>query len=198
MKFFQAMINRVKLYIISLWLLFLLIIIKEFRYEMWKSDLDFWINVYCVLSSNILSCLAFTFLLLGVVFLFQLRYQVKGTLDLPKKIRAIKNLNYEHLTFLTTYIIPFIAFQLGDVRNTIIFIFLLVVIGAIYVKTNLFYSNPTLALLGYHIYQVETETEKDLILIAQGSLGQGQSFLNLKVGDAVYYAKVKSKPRSDE
>lgn len=190
--------NRIKLYIISLWLLFLLIIIKEFKWCMWKDYLGWKDNLYNLFTSNILSDLSFFLLILGIIFLFDLRYKIKGTLDLPKKIKKIKNLNYEHLTFLTTYIIPFICFDLDDTRNTIIFIFLLVIIGAIYIRTNLFYSNPTLALLGYQIYQVETESASDLILITQGELKDGESFNNIEIGNTVFYAKVISKPRSND
>lgn len=192
------MLDRIKLYIVSLWLLFLLIIIKEINYDTWSSDLDLITNLQSLTSFSVLSYTALFFLLLGGGFLINLRWKVKGTMNLPKKITKIKNLNYEHLTFLTTYIIPFICFELGDVGDTIIFSFLLIVIGAIYVKTNLFYSNPTLALLGYQIYSVETDLETDIILIAQGELKDGESFTNLKVADMVYYAKVKSKPKNNE
>lgn len=190
--------NRIKLYVVSLWLLFALIIIKEFKWCMWKNYLGWLDNIYNLLTENILSSLAFILLILGILFLFNLRHKIKGTLDHPKKITKIKNLNYEHLTFLTTYIIPFICFDLDDTRNTVIFLFLLIVIGAIYVKTNLFYSNPTLALLGYQIYQVDTEKDKDLILITQGELKDGESFSNLDIGNTVYYAKVNSKPHSND
>lgn len=190
--------NRIKLYIISLWLLFFLIIFKEFKWDMWCDNEDVWTNLKILISNNLLSTSAFILLILGIIFLFDLRYKIKGTLDLPKQVKEIKNLNYEHLTFLTTYIIPFICFDLDDIRNTFIFVFLLVVIGAIYVKTNLFYSNPTLALLGYHIYQVKTSKDTEMILITQGKLDEGQSFSNLEVGDTVYYAKQINKPKSDE
>ena len=189
------MFNRIKLYIISLWLLFLLIIVKEFSWDEWNSCNELGENIWILITENTLSSLAFLLLILGVIFLFDLRRTVKGSLELPKKITQLKNLNYEHLTFLTTYIIPFICFELGDVRNTFIFIFLLVVIGAIYIKTNLFYSNPTLALLGYQIYEVETEKDTNMILIAQGELKEGESFVNLEVGNLVYYAKKLTNPK---
>ncbi len=190
--------TRIKLYVISLWLLFLLIIIKEFKWDMWCKNVDFWTNLKTLICNNLLSTSAFVLLVLGIIFLFDLRYKIEGTLDLPKKVKEIKNLNYEHLTFLTTYIIPFICFELDDLRNTFIFVFLLVIIGAIYVKTNLFYSNPTLALLGYHIYEVKTSKDTEMILITQGKLNEGQSFSDLKVGNTVYYAKQINKPKSDE
>lgn len=190
--------NRIKLYIISLWLLFALVIIKEFDWTMWKDNAGWVNNIYDLLVSNVLSSLSAVLLVLGVAFLFNLRYKIKGSLDHPKKITKIKNLNYEHLTFLTTYIIPFICFDLDDKRNTIIFVFLLVIIGVIYVKTNLFYSNPTLAILGYQIYLVDTLIEKEMILITQGELNDGDSYSDMKMGDSVFYAKIKNKPRAHE
>ncbi len=190
--------SRIKLYVVSLWLLFLLIIIKEFNWTKWKETDRIKDNILVVIYSNLLSSVSFFLLILGIFFLLSLRHKVKGSLDHPMKIKKIKNLNYEHLTFLTTYIIPFICFDLDDVRNTIIFLLLLIVIGTIYVKTNLFYSNPTLALLGYQIYQVDTYTESDMILITQSELKEGESFSNLKLGDTVYYAQLKTAPKAYE
>lgn len=192
------MLNRIKLYVISLWLLFVLIILKEFRWDKWNLESELIENCINLITNNLLSTLSFFLLFLGTCFLINLRRKIKGTLNLPKKIKKLKNLNYEHLTFLTTYIIPFICFELGDVRNVIIFLFLLIIIGAIYVKTNLFYANPTLALLGYQIYEVETEATDSMILIAQGELNEKESFVNLEVGNMVYYAKKITNPKKDE
>lgn len=68
-----------------------------------------------------------------------------------------KNENYEYLTFLTTYIIPLICIDLKNIRYIIVLGILLILIGAIFVKIDLYYGNPTLALMGYRLYRAEIE-----------------------------------------
>jgi hypothetical protein len=79
-------------------------------------------------------------------------YKIAGSMSIPVTIVSVEDINYEHLTFLTTYIIPLICFNLTSARYLIALGFLLIVIGAIYVKTDKFYANPTLAILGFRLY----------------------------------------------
>lgn len=79
----------------------------------------------------------------------------KGTYAPVHKIKEIKNENYEYLTFLTTYIIPLICIDLSDLRYVIVLGILLIIIGIVFVKTELYYGNPVLAILGYRLYRAE-------------------------------------------
>jgi len=139
--------KKVELYIISLWLLFLLIIVNKINVNICFDGCEF-IGFKQLLIDNIIPVIAFTFFILGFVFYFRFKYSIGGGTNLPVKIKKIENVNCEHLTFLTTYIIPLICFDLSQIRYAVVLLLLLIIIGAIYVKTNLFYANPTLALLG--------------------------------------------------
>jgi hypothetical protein len=128
------------------------------------------------------------FLLLGLVYYFRLTYILKGSTKLPKKITKIEDQNYEHLTFLTTYIIPFLRVKLEG-RDLIITILLIIIIGAIFIKTNLFYKNPTLALLGYKLYKVDTEKSSNLIFVSKEVLNLGDSVHYIYLHNNVYFVK---------
>lgn len=108
---------------------------------------------------------------------------------LPKVIKKIEDQNYEHLTFLTTYIIPFLRVKMEG-RDLVITFLLLIIIGAIFVKTNLFYKNPTLALLGYRLYKVDTEKDSGLIFISKQSLKTGDKVHHIHLNDNVYFVKI--------
>lgn len=163
------MIRKIEMYIMSLWLLFLLVAVKEFHFISWEVSFkrkDIW--EFIVLNALTISSIVLLFI--GLIFYWRFTYKLKGSTKLPKIIKKIDDQNYEHLTFLTTYIIPFVRVKLEG-RDLLITILLLIIIGAIFVKTNLFYKNPTLALLGYRLYKVDTETTQNLIFISKVRTG---------------------------
>jgi len=52
----------------------------------------------------------------------------------------------------------------------------------------MFYSNPTLALLGYKIFKVKTSKKKNIILISKDHL-QEDNWISFKlIGDNIYFA----------
>lgn len=179
--------KKIQLYILSLWLLFLLIGVKEFVFVSWELNVS-WTGVKNFVIPNVTMLVCLFFLLLGLVYYFRLTYILKGSTKLPKKITKIEDQNYEHLTFLTTYIIPFLRVKLEG-RDLIITILLIIIIGAIFIKTNLFYKNPTLALLGYKLYKVDTEKSSNLIFVSKEVLNLGDSVHYIYLHNNVYFVK---------
>jgi lysylphosphatidylglycerol synthetase-like protein (DUF2156 family) len=102
----KATLRKIEMYIVSLWLLFFLIAVKEFHLVSW--NISFSINgLENFLNANVIPCISLVFLILGLIFYARFRYTLNGSSELPKKIVKIEDQNFEHLTFLTTYIIHF-------------------------------------------------------------------------------------------
>jgi hypothetical protein len=146
-----------------------------------------------LLSNNVIPLLSLSALLIGTISYWDFTYRSKGTPELSFKIIEIENIDYEHLTFLTTYIIPLVCFQFENLRYIIVFIILLIVIGAIYIRTDMFYANPTLAILQFRIYKVSGEfrtgeTRKDRILISKDKLTKEDRVKYFKLDERIYYA----------
>lgn len=139
-------------------------------------------------AANTIPVVSMMLMGMGFWFYFRLEYVLKGTTGLPKKIKKIDDQNYEHLTFLTTYIVPFLRFKFEG-NDLIVSILLLVIIGLIFIKTNLFYKNPTLALLGYKLYKVDTDGSSGLIFISREYLKVGDSVHHILLGDNIYFVK---------
>ena len=154
------MTRKIGLFFLSLWLLFLLIVIITAEIPVCFGDNCEFIGWTNLLKSNIIPIFCLIALVIGVVSFLDFRYQMKGTPELSVKITEIQNIDYEHLTFLTTYIIPLVCFQFENLRYILTFIVILFVIGLIYIRTDLFYANPTLAILGFKIYKISGEFRK--------------------------------------
>ena len=146
---------------------------------------------------DLIPVVSFIFLLIGIIYYFLFDYRFKGTAPLQIKIEEIKNVNYEHITFLTTYIIPLLSFDISEPRYLVLLFLLLIIIGAIYIKTNLFYANPTLALLGYHIYKItgsrNIEINKDqyinIIVITKIKMSSNDEIQLSFLSDNIYFGR---------
>lgn len=187
------MTRKIGLFFLSLWLLFVLIIIITAKVPVSFSKDSSFVGFAYLLSNNIIPILCLLALLVGGISYWDFTFQMKGTPELSFKITEIENIDYEHLTFLTTYIIPLVCFQFENLRYIIVFIILLFVIGAIYIRTDLFYANPTLAILRFRIYKVtgefrNGEVRQSKILISKDKLTKDDRVKYFKLDERIYYA----------
>jgi hypothetical protein len=67
---------------------------------------------------------------------------------------------------------------------------MLVVIGIIYVKTNFFYTNPTLSLFGVYVYYITFDSDENkIIAISRMKLNQGQVISRRWIDENIYFVK---------
>lgn len=153
---------KIQMYIISLWLLFLLLIlmtVQPLDFERIEGDLSFLNKLGAIVRENRLPVFCFGLMLLGYIFLKCLNHRWKGTRILSVQIKEVKSKNFEYLTFFTTYIIPLICFDFSHVRNVLLLFILLAVIGVIFVMSDFYLGNPTLALMGYRLYKIQVRID---------------------------------------
>ena len=153
------------------------------------NQLSYWPGILAI--GLVLVCLVFIFW--SAYEFINFDYELKGAVDIPFKITKIESANYEHLTFLATYVIPLISFNFDSHRYLIVLGFLLVIMGVIYVKTDLFYASPSLALLGFRIYKVDGEFKNNvkrssIILISKEKLKNEDKVSYMKLDERIYYA----------
>lgn len=72
-------------------------------------------------------------------------------------------------TYVLVYIFPFVVLDYTAITNWIAFVVFFLVIGIIQVRSNQLYVNPILALLGYQVYEIETD-DKTITLVSKGGL----------------------------
>lgn len=179
------------LYLISLWILFFMLIVLKLD----VSSIPFKMNVknivYFVLSNQI-SCICFVFIILGGIGYWWFADSLINAKNLPVKILQCESVNYENLSFLATYIIPLVCFPMETGREVFVMFSVIVIIGCIFVKTNLYYTNPSLILLGFNVYRVKTDSKKIFqqgIVIVKGKLNEGESIKYLSLSDNIYFGR---------
>lgn len=183
---------KIEFYIMSLWLLFALILMLTINIPIsFEADAIF-IGIIPLLKMNWVALLALVMAAIGLLIALNKKREWGGVTNPPYKIASIKNENYEYLTFLTTYIIPLICIDLSNIRYVIVLAALLLLIGFISVKTELYYGNPTLALMGYKLYRAGIDgvnSPDGVILISKDRLIKDSSIKWIQIDKYVWIAK---------
>jgi hypothetical protein len=60
----------------------------------------------------------------------------------------------EVLAYIATYLVPFLGLNLGDGDDLVLFCGFLVVLGIVYINSNMLFVNPLLSLSGFHTFEV--------------------------------------------
>ncbi len=161
----SKIIFKVTFYFISLWLLFFLGAISTVT--LFKDG--HFIGKENILKNNIFTIILLVLSVISLSLTKVINHSRKGALCPSYKITSVKNENYEVMTFIATYIIPLVCINLTEIKFFIIFLLLVITLGVIVTKMDLYMANPTLALLGYKLYSIEVagEPNKTYIVITK-------------------------------
>ncbi len=187
------MLRKVGLFFLSLWLLFLLIIIITVHIPICFGENCTYIGTWSLIKTNYVPFISIIALGIGLISYLDFKFIVKGSAELSFEIIEIENIDYEHLTFLATYIIPLVCFQFEEPRYQLVFWLILFVIGLIYVRTDLFYANPTLAILQFRLYKIKglfrnKTVRESRILITRDILTVSDHVRYIKLDERIYFA----------
>lgn len=101
----------------------------------------FWIVVICLLILSILAISYFSWI----------------SLNDERTLTKLVPLNESVLSYLITYVIPLTAMDITSINSLIVNTILFIVIGLVYVNSDLVYLNVILIIMGYRIYNDESE-----------------------------------------
>ena len=146
----------------------------------------------------------FPMLLLEFICLLWIIYSVYGVQKFKKSqqinfvsegeaLTDIKKISDSGVTFFMTYVLPMAMDDLDTWKGLIIFGILMIILFLLMWKTNLYYQNPVLTVLGYEIFSFKFETtqlleyrEKEFIGITRGRISEERSIKRQKISDNVF------------
>ena len=185
--------QRVALYILSMAFLFVIVgfLCMDIPFEIGGEFIgipQLWDN--CKLGVCII---IISLLLEFAVYSFLKESWRKNSPELSVTVLYKENLNYNILNFIASYFVPLVSFNYIKLNHWIVLFFLLVIIGIIFCKSNGFYNNPTLALLGFRLYKTQIETQKvekkgkneSLTVICHRKLYDGDNIQYVMLSDGV-------------
>ncbi|HFD87403.1 MAG TPA: hypothetical protein ENJ35_06990 [Gammaproteobacteria bacterium] len=90
------------------------------------------------------------------------------------------------MSYIVTYLLPFIALPSGDLASGISLGIFLIVLAILYVNSDMLHINPMLNLAGWHIYEVTLEKGEIFTLIAKVRVRKDMDLKVTQMGDWIY------------
>ena len=127
----------------------------------------------------------FCIIISGIVIIY-FRKSIIGAKKIPSKVTNLKQEKEVSLVFFATYILPLVTIDIKSFSEFLAFFIILTLMFVLCWKTELWYTNPILAILGYKIYTIKCEKET---IISRDNI-KIEDFIEKKtITDEVVYAR---------
>ncbi|MFQ1850299.1 anti-phage protein KwaA [Aeromonas veronii] len=186
--------EKIKLYILSLMFLFVMVIFLSININPPSSDSDLKHNIIIYYAlSNWLPILMLALIAYCELLRREFDFELNGSASDSLLVIDCKSENYEHLSFLATYIVPFAGLNFDSPLKLLAYLFLLIVIGIIFVRTDKYYTNPTLSIYGYKLYRATLADHvshyHSVIVLTKHDLRKGQNIAYKFISEDVCFAR---------
>ncbi len=184
-------IVQILLFIISYSPLYLILFFQNLNDDIYLKGTKHFIGIKEVLKLNTIS-LSFLALIIVSISLYFLFFNIVLKSS-PEKytIKEVKSNSVEHLSYLATYILPFVGLKFDSWQSILATISLFYVLGHIYIKTNMILTNPTLTFFGYAISTVVDSTDKTKLVIHKKGMIKNKELDFVPLVDNIYILKTK-------
>jgi hypothetical protein len=105
------------------------------------------------------------------------------------KIAGFQRRDAEAMAYIVTYIIPFLVIPFHGWKEGIALSIFFIVLGILYVNSNMIHINPMLNLFGYHLYEITTEYGGVHSLLARRSIRHQETITVVKLEDDILLEK---------
>lgn len=187
---------KFKLLLQSLSPLALLTIIRNFSFEYISSSGKKYTHTEFINNNMILIIvlsLCSIWFLMSVLCFLQFKAFKLADKSSGYEIKNIQENEDASLNFFLTLIIPLLIDDVGTIQGALTFLCIIIIIIILLSKTNLFYANPILAMLGYNIYIFEFKNNKEfigeIIGLCKGKLTGNNTIEYKQITEKVLYIK---------
>ncbi|WP_048170695.1 hypothetical protein [Methanosarcina siciliae] len=107
---------------------------------------------------------------LAIISIFGLlivRRKINITSTRELEVSRVQQKDAEVMAYIITYIFPFIGFDFNDFNNLISIFIFFIILGIIYINSNMIHINPLLCAFRFHIYEIETSTGSNYTIVSR-------------------------------
>lgn len=105
------------------------------------------------------------------------------------KITGKEELTGEYMLYVITYVFPFLTERLLDYTNGIALLGIMITIGILYIRANLFHVNPTLMLFSYRLFKVTDQHNTYYLLTKREQIFNNLTIRAYSMSSLIYIEK---------
>lgn len=182
-------IIQILLFIISYAPLYLILFFQNLNDDIYKKGTYEFIGFEELIKLNITS-ISFLLLIVVSISLYFVFFKIILKSASEKfTIAEVKSNNVEHLSYLATYILPFVGLKFDSWQSILATIALFYVLGHIYIKTNMILTNPTLTFFKYAISTTIDSNGKTKLIIHKGEIQKNIEINLIPLIENIYILK---------
>lgn len=128
---------------------------------------------------------------LGLLIMMLYFFQIAPRLgSFQEKITGMQRRDADVMSYIASYLIPFVAIPFGGWQQGAALLIFVLVLGIVYVNSNMIQVNPMLNLMGYHLYEITVErSEVPHALISRHRVAPGQFLHLIDIGEGIFLEK---------
>ena len=108
----------------------------------------------------------------------------------PVKVNKISNRSGELINYSIPYMVSFFVMDLSNIKMLLSFLFFMLIMYCITIKTHNIFINPMLAVIGYNLYTVQYERNgydcEDFFLVKGERLQKNERCVLVKLSEQLY------------
>ena len=132
----------------------------------------------------IIATVALTLGVVGFIGLWIWLQIAQGMNPLQVTVTDVKRTDSEVMSYIVSYIIPFMATAFSDNTNeSLALLVFFLMIAVIYVNSSLIHVNPILNLMGYRLYEITTESGSTFSLLTKKRVSKGKVLRVVPTGE---------------
>lgn len=167
---------------IPLWIIFAGFLVVDTKYGFWTlapKDNLLVVSAFVILLSVILGSLA----IVG----FLIWNTKRGKDPKPIIVKEKEEATSDYLLYVVSYMIPFVVENFLDYPRLYALTVMMITIGVLYIRANLFHVNPTLNAFGYMLYKVsDFDNNKYSLLSKKTSIKKNDSIDVNSINQVIY------------
>jgi hypothetical protein len=128
---------------------------------------------------------------LGLVILLLFFFRFAPRLGaFQAKVTGVQRRDADVMSYIASYLIPFVALPFSGWQQGIALLLFFLVLGIVYVNSNMIHVNPMLNLVGYHLYEITVENSQvPHALITRHRVAPGETLHLIDIGDGIFLEK---------
>ena len=109
---------------------------------------------------------------------------VNTTSPRVQQVAQVQRKDAEVMAYIVSYVFPFLGLNFDDPLNMISLGIFFLILGIIYINSNMVHINPTLIIFGYHIYEIEAPNGAIYTVISyRDRIIKGENLKVVVIGD---------------
>lgn len=108
--------------------------------------------------------LMITIVIISFAFLFYSLRKASKMSGEFQKIKEMEDKSGQFLEYIIAYIIPFLGFSFNSIPDILSLFIIFVMIGVLYIRSDLIYMNPILNFMGYNLYKVSSDDNEYMVI----------------------------------